>query len=129
MDDDRLMLDDATWARLRRAIAAAKAPAGAPPSLADRDFVEAVLYRARAGCPWRDLPARFGPWGAVYQRFRRWERTGVWLALFAALPADLAAVAELCVDSTVVRAHQHAAGAPKKRGARPRRGSGGAGAA
>ena len=129
MDDDRLMLDDSTWERFAAVIAEAKSPAGAPPALSDRDFVEAVLYRARTGCPWRDLPARFGAWDAVYQRFRRWEHNGTWAALFEALPADLKAVSELFVDSTVVRAHQHAAGAPKKRAARRPRRSAGAGAA
>jgi len=72
MDEVRLMLDDASWDRFAAVIAAARSPAGAPPAPSDRDFVEAVLYRARTGCPWRDPPARFDAWDAVYQRFRRW---------------------------------------------------------
>jgi transposase len=92
-----------------------KSRRGAPPALADRDFVEAVLYLARTGTPWRDLPPRFGKWQAVYQRFRRWIDRGTWLGLLRALPGeDLGAVTALFVDGTVVRAHQHAAGAPKK---------------
>ena len=121
MDESRLMLTDEIWERIADALAAVKSRAGAPPQLTDRDFVEAVLYIARTGCPWRDLPARFGSWDAVYQRFRRWEKAGYWRALFAVLPEDLRAVHEVFFDSSVIRAHPHAAGAPKKRGARRRR--------
>jgi transposase len=79
-------------------------------------FLEAVLYRLRTGLPWRDLPTVFGDWNAVYQRAKRWRVTGTWDRLFAALPADspVAEAQRLFVDSTVVRAHQHAAGAKKK---------------
>jgi transposase len=114
MDDSRLMLTDETWHRLAAALAEVKSRAGAPPQQTDRDFLEAVLYLARTGCPWRDLPQQFGKWDAVYQRFRRWEKAGRWWALFARLPADLQAVHTVFFDSSVVRAHPHAAGAPKK---------------
>jgi transposase len=79
----------------------------------NRLFVEAVLYRYRAGIPWRDLPERFGGWKSTHRRFSRWARDGVWERVFAALGAD--ADNEYAVlDSTVVRAHQHSAGARKK---------------
>ena len=64
----------------------------------------------------RDLPAWFGRWDAVYQRFRRWEKAGWWRALFERLPADLQAVHTVFFDSSVVRAHPHAAGVPKTEG-------------
>ena len=128
MDDARLLLTDAIWGRLAGALAGLKSRAGAPPAQSDRDFIEAVLYLARAGCPWRDLPERFGRWDAVYQRFRRWEQAGRWRKLFERLPEDLRAVRTLFLDSSVIRAHPHAAGAPKKRGARGPRPSAGAGA-
>lgn len=121
MDDARLMPTDETWDRLAAVLAEVKSRAGAPPKQTDRDFIEAVLYLARTGEPWRDLPERFGRWDAVYQRFRRWEEAGRWRALFARLPEDLQAVREVFFDSSVVRAHPHAAGAPKKKGARRRR--------
>jgi transposase len=121
MDESRLMLTDEAWGRIAAALAAVKSRAGAPPKQSDRDFVEAVLYLARTGCPWRDLPTRFGRWDAVYQRFRRWERKGYWRALFAILPEDLQAVHTVFFDSSVVRAHPHAAGAPKKKGAKRRK--------
>jgi len=122
MDEIRLLLTDAAWGRIAAVLAEVKSRRGAPPALADRDFVEAVLYLARTGCPWRDLPACFGNWGTVYQRFRRWQQAGYWQALFARVPADLEKIALLLFDSTVVRAHPHAAGAPKKKGgSKPRR--------
>ena len=115
-------MSDAAWRRIRAALGGLKSPRGAPPSLADRDFVEAVLYLARTGVPWRDLPAQFGKWQAVYQRFRRWLDRGVWAGLLAALPgAGLDRVTVLFVDSTIVRAHPHAAGAARKKGAKTRR--------
>jgi len=90
-----------------------------------RLFVEAVLYRYRAGLPWRDLPERFGDWKAVHTRFSRWAQSGVWARVCAALRA--AADDEYAMlDATIVRAHQHSAGARKKAATRP---SGGAGAA
>jgi transposase len=48
-------------------------------------FVEAVLYRYRTGCPWRDLPARFGDWKNVHRRFSRWAKSGVWERVFSIL--------------------------------------------
>jgi transposase len=79
----------------------------------NRLFVEAVLWIARTGSPWRDLPAEFGRWNSAYQRFARWSRAGVWQRVFAALAKERR-FREVFIDSTIVRAHQHAAGAPKK---------------
>ena len=76
-------------------------------------FVEAVLWIARTGSPWRDLPPEFGLWNSAYQRFARWSRQGVWHRIFTQLAGD-ADFEEVFIDSTIVRAHQHAAGAAKK---------------
>ncbi len=73
-------------------------------------FVEAVLWVARTGSPWRDLPDAFGPWYTVYTRFWRWSRHGVWKQVFKAL-ADDPDFEYLIIDTTIVRAHHHAAGA------------------
>jgi transposase len=80
----------------------------------NRLFVNAVLWMAKTGAPWRDLPERFGPWGSVWKRFDRWGAKGVWKRVFEALQEpDLE---WMILDSTVVRAHQHAAG---KKGGKP----------
>jgi transposase len=78
----------------------------------NRLFVEAVLYRFRTGVPWRDLPERFGGGVKVHTRFSRWAKTGVWERVFQHVAAD-ADNEYAMIDSTIVRAHQHAAGAPK----------------
>lgn len=79
----------------------------------NRLFVESVLWIARTGSPWRDLPPEFGLWNSAYQRFARWSRQGVWHRIFAKMAGD-ADFEEVFIDSTIVRAHQHAAGAAKK---------------
>lgn len=79
----------------------------------NRLFVEAVLYRYRAGIPWRDLPARFGDWKNVHQRLRRWCESGVFQRIFKALSED-SDNEYMMIDATIVRAHQHSAGARKK---------------
>ena len=78
----------------------------------NRGFINAVLWVARTGAPWRDLPERFGPWNSVFQRFNRWCKRGVWARILRVWKdPDLES---LMLDSTVIRAHQHAAGALKK---------------
>jgi transposase len=79
----------------------------------NRRFVEAVLYRYRAGIPWRDLPERLGDWKQVHTRHTRWAASGVWERVFNVLAAD-ADNEYAMIDSTIVRAHQHSAGARKK---------------
>ena len=79
----------------------------------NRLFVDAVLYRYRAGVPWRDLPERFGDWKSTHRRWSRWAETGVWEKIFKHL-AGAAANEYAMIDSTIVRAHQHSAGAQKK---------------
>jgi len=92
----------------------------------NRLFVEAVLFRYRAGIPWRDLPERFGRWKSTHTRYSRWAKSGVWARVFTALSAD-ADNEYAMIDATIVRAHQHSAGARKK--GMPTRRSGGAVAA
>jgi putative transposase len=84
----------------------------------NRLFVNAVFWIARTGAPWRDLPERFGLWDTVYERFNRWCERGVWGRVLEALGGD-PALSNLLLDSTIVRAHQHAAGA--KGGNAPKR--------
>src|SRR3954454_23226661 len=114
----RYMLTDGLWASMEPWVRQAKRhKGGQPPTLPDRDFFEALLYLARTGVPWRDLPAEFGRWDAVDHRFRRRVRSGGLKALFEGMTADPAFgdTRRVLIDSTIVRAHQHAAGARRKK--------------
>jgi transposase len=111
------MITDELWAAMEPRVDQAKRhKGGQPPVLPDRMFFEAVLYLARTGIPLRDLPGEFGAWDAVYQRFRRWVASGALARLFELMTADpqFGEVRRVPVDSTNVRAHRHAAGAPRK---------------
>ena len=78
----------------------------------NRLFVNAIFWLAKTGAPWRDLPERFGNWNSVFQRYSRWCAKGVWWEIVEALGGD-EDLEVLMLDSTIVRAHQHAAGAKK----------------
>jgi putative transposase len=112
------MITDELWTHLGPLIERAKRyTCGQQPELPDRAFFEAILYWARTGVPWRDLPAEFGSWDAVYNRFRRWVRSGSLRTLFELLTADpeFGEVRRVLIDSTTIRAHPHAAGARRKK--------------
>ncbi len=109
----RLLLRDDQWARIEPLLQGKAGDRGRT-GADNRLFVEAVLWIARTGVPWRDLPAEFGTWNSVFRRFSRWADKGVWQKIFATLSQD-ADFGEVFLDSTIVRAHQHAAGASKKR--------------
>ena len=118
----RLLITDEAWAQIETALVGLKSKAGNPPELSDRMFIEAVLYHARTGIPWRDLPEDFGKWDAVYNRFRRWEARGAWSQLWQRLQEqDCQAATHLFIDATIMRAHPHAAGALKKTAVRRHR--------
>lgn len=105
------MLTDEQWSRIKFGL---PGKAG-DPGRSGRDnriFVEAILYLARTGAPWRDLPPDFGPWNSVYRRFARWAKAGVWEKLFGSL-AQNCDLFEVSLDSTTIKAHKHAAGALK----------------
>ena len=81
----------------------------------DRRVINGIFYVLRTGSPWRDLPSRYGPHTTVYNRYNRWAKAGVWLKVFEALTAQSPQSLHL-IDSSIIRAHQHAAGG--KKGAR-----------
>jgi len=112
----RYALRDDQWERIRDLLPGKPGHVGVT-ATDNRLFIEAVLYRYRAGIPWRDLPERFGDWKNVHQRFSRWAKNGVWERVFAHLATDADneyAMIDSTIDSTIVRAHQHSAGAKKK---------------
>ena len=105
----RFEMTDEQWTRIELLL-----PGRADtPGVTARDnrlFVDAVLWIARTGAGWRDSPERFGDWNTTFQRFNRWAKRGVWARVMEVLGGD-ADLEHLLLDSTVVRAHQHAAGA------------------
>ena len=105
----RYGLRDDQWDRIKELLPGRAGVVGRP-ARDNRLFVEAVLFRYRAGLPWRDLPERFGPWQAVHTRHSRWAERGIWEKLFNALAAD-ADNEYAMLDATVVRVHQHGTGA------------------
>ena len=113
----RRELTDEQWRRIEHLVAGKEGDKGRHGE-DNRLFVDAVLWIARAGAPWRDLPPAFGNWNSVFQRFRRWAKKGVWERMFKAL-VESPDFEYLIIDPTIVRAHQHAAGA--KGGAKMRR--------
>jgi transposase len=82
-----------------------------------RQALEGIAWRFRTGCPWRDVPAEFGPWQTLWKRHRRWSTDGTYQRIFTSVLAERDGCGQLdwlvSADSTVVRAHQHAAGAPR----------------
>lgn len=108
----RYGLRDDQWERIKGFLPGRDGHVGAT-AADNRLFIEAVLYRYRAGIPWRDLPERFGDWKNVHQRLRRWCESGVIERIFKALAAD-SDNEYMMLDSSIVRAHQHSSGARKK---------------
>ena len=115
----RADLTDAQWAVLEPLLPKGK-KSGRPPKWSKRQLIDGVRWRVRVGSPWRDVPPQYGPWQTVYGLFRRWQRNGTWARILTGLQAiaDAAGLItwDVGVDSTIARAHQHAAGARKKRG-------------
>jgi transposase len=124
-------LTDEQWAALAPVLPP-RPVLGRPPVWPRRQLIDGIRWRVRTGAPWRDVPARYGPWQTVYGLFRRWQRDGTWARILARLQAVADAAGAVCwqvsVDSTVCRAHQHAAGA-RREGHRQREPPGGSGAA
>lgn len=111
----RHAIRDEDWGRIKDLLPGRPGHPGAQ-AKDNRLFVDAVLWIAKTGAPWRDLPERFGNWNSVWRRFSRWALKGRWRKLFEHFQdPDLE---WLLLDSTIIRAHPHAAGAKKKATAR-----------
>jgi transposase len=110
-------LTDVQWERLRLLLPPHKPRTGRP-ARDHRTVINGILWKLRTGSPWRDLPERYGPWQTCYDRLVRWRRDGTWDRLLAHAQTKSDAVGEVewevSVDDTVIRAHQHAAGARGK---------------
>lgn len=113
----RFEMDDDRYHRIEHLLPGKPGDPGAT-ARDNRLFIDAVLWIARTGAPWVDLPARFGAHDTAFQRFNRWAKKGTWARIMEALGGD-ADLEALLIDSTAVRAHRHAAGARKKAATRP----------
>lgn len=100
----RYALRDDPWERIKDLLPGREGHVGAT-AKNNRLFVEAVLYRYRAGIPWRDLPERFGDWKKVHTRLGRWAKAGVWVRVFQHLAGE-ADNEYAMIASTIVRAHR-----------------------
>lgn len=109
----RYGLRDDQFARIENLLPGRPGSVGRNSDKGNRLFVEAVIWKFRSGAPWRDLPERFGGWKNTHTRFSRWAKSGVWQNLFKVL-ADDPDNEYAMIDATIVRAHQHSAGARKK---------------
>ena len=106
-------LSDEEWERIKELLPATR---GRVSTAGDRNFLNAVIWIAKTGAPWRDLPERFGPWKTVYNRFRNWARKDVWHDIFQTARVEEDDIGGI-MDGSVVRAHQDASGGrggPKK---------------
>ena len=108
----RLDLTDVEWEVIAPLLP--NKPRGVPRT-DDRRVLNGIFYILRTGSPWRDLPERYGPYTTVYNSYNRWAKSGIWLRIFEALAARSPASLQF-IDSSIIRAHQHAAGG--KKGAR-----------
>jgi transposase len=103
-------LTNEQWARLEPLLPKGKKP-GRPPKWSKRQLIDGIRWRTRTGAPWRDVPARYGPWQTVYGLFRRWQRDGTWQRILTGLQAQADARGlitwDISIDTTITRAHQH----------------------
>jgi transposase len=118
-DQWRHELNDKQWKQLEPLLPPQRPTGRGRPSREHRTLLNGILWRLRTGAPWRDLPERYGAWQTVYSRFRRWREAGIWAGMLQALQEAAAHDDELdgtlaLLDGSNVRAHQVAAGAPKK---------------
>ena len=110
-------LTDHQWEQLEPLLPPQRSGRGRP-NQDHRLVIDGILWRYRTGAPWRALPAVFGPWETVYSRFRRWQEAGIWAQVLMALQEAADERGEVdwdlhCLDTTSIRAHQHAAGGKK----------------
>lgn len=105
---ERHRLTDAQWERIASLVPGKPGDPGRHGEN-NRRFVDAILWLGRTGVPWRDLPAEFGDWNAVFRRFSRWGKSGVWSRILEHVSED-PDLESVIIDATIVRAHQHSAG-------------------
>ena len=108
----RYELTDNEWNRIADLLPVEFTGKQGRPRKDNRIILNGIIWIARSGAPWRDLPERYGPWETVYSRFRKWIDDGILDNIFRVLKLD-AELEELSIDASIVQAHQHSAGAKK----------------
>ena len=109
----RYEITDSEWSRVVDLLPPEKTGKRGRPSKDNRTILNGMIWIARSGAPWRDLPERYGPWETVYSRFRKWIEDGIFDNIIRVLSMD-ADLSELSLDGSIVQAHQHSAGAKKR---------------
>ncbi len=110
----RYELSDSEWEQLRKYFPEREAGQLGRPRSDDRLLLNGVLWVLRSGAAWRDVPERYGPWSTVYNRFVKWQESGLFAHILEELGED-ADLQDISIDSTSIKAHQHSAGAKKGR--------------
>jgi transposase len=108
----RYETSDSEWERIKDILPAERTGKPGRPSGDNRTALNGILWIARSGAPWRDLPERYGSWSTLYDKFARWSDAGVMEQIFEVLSVD-ADMQDISLDSTSIKVHQHAAGAKK----------------
>ena len=109
----RHKLTDEQWRKIKDHLPGKDGDAGRS-AVDNRLFIDAIIWIARSGAPWRDLPKEFGNWSNVHKRFTRWSKNGIWQQIFNTLAVS-PDTEWLMLDSTIVKVHQHASGASCKK--------------
>ncbi len=106
----RYEIRDDQWEQIKDLLPPERKPQGGRPPKDHRKMLNAMLWIARTGAPWRDLPEYYGSWSTVYSRFRRWQIAGIWDQILehVSIEPDFESI---MIDATIVRVHQHGAGA------------------
>ena len=100
-------LDDADWARIEPLLPRGRRGAH---RVDDRRVISGIMHMLRSGARWRDCPPEYGPYTTIYNRFNRWSRQGIWLAMFETLTGSRGVIGTAAIDATHVKAHRSAAG-------------------
>jgi len=108
----RYEMSDAEWERVKDLLPPEHTGKPGRPSGENRTALNGILWIARSGAPWRDLPERYGSWSTLYDKFARWSNLGIFEKIFDILSID-ADMQDLSIDGTIIKVHQHAAGAKK----------------
>ncbi len=109
MNEDRTVITDRMWSLMEPLCLGKQSDPGRTGS-DPREFMEAVLWVARTGSPWRDLPERFGKWNTAFKRFREWVKRDVFQRIFDAL-SEVPDMEYAMIDGTIIKVHRHGQGA------------------